>query len=66
MAYSITDQGNWSDSDVKTAFCDYSSDLTSIPTDNLKMGSMAIVIHGGATYILDSSKTWVRQSASEV
>ena len=57
--YSITSQGDRTNSYVVELIADDASDLETIPTGTLAPGSTCIVVGTSSVYMLNTKKEWV-------
>ena len=59
MSYKLTKRGSMDNETTNEFFCDASEDLSSIPTSQINLGSVAVVIDPFEVFIANSSKEWV-------
>lgn len=59
MAYKMTKRGSMDNETTNEFFCDTSDDLDNIPTRDINLGSIAVVLDGMEIYIANSNKEWL-------
>ena len=58
MAYKLSKRGSLDNEITNEFFCDTTDDLDNIPTRDINLGSVAVVIDGMQVFIADSNKEW--------
>ena len=64
MAYKMTKRGSLDNEVTNEFFCDTMEDLANIPSRDINLGTVAIVLEGMRVYIANSKKEWVNFGAS--
>lgn len=59
MAYKLTKRGSLDNETTNEFFCDTAADLAKIPSSEINLGSVAIVVDGMEVFIANSNKQWV-------
>lgn len=59
MAYKMTKRGSLDNEITNEFFCDTTADLNKIPSNEINLGSVAVVVDGMEVYIANSNKQWV-------
>ena len=59
MAYKMTKRGSMDNETTNEFFCDTTEDLNKIPTSDINLGSVAVVVDGMEIFIANSKKEWV-------
>jgi len=58
MAYKMTKRGSLDNEITNEFFCDTVTDLNAIPSEDINLGSVAVVLEGMEVYIANSNKQW--------
>ena len=58
MAYKMTKRGSLDNEITNEFFCDTVTDLNAIPSEDINLGSVAVVLEGMEIYIANSNKEW--------
>lgn len=64
MAYKMTKRGSIDNEVANEFFCDTMEDLAKIPSRDINLGTVAIVLEGMRVYIANSNKEWKNFGAS--
>lgn len=59
MAYKMTKRGSLDNEITNEFFCDTAADLNKIPSNEINLGSVAVVVDGMEVYIANSNKQWM-------
>lgn len=59
MAYKMTKRGSLDNEITNEFFCDTATDLNNIPSNQINLGSVAVVVDGMEIYIANSNKEWI-------
>lgn len=58
MAYKMTKRGSVDNEVTNEFFCDTTEDLAKIPSSQINLGSVAVVVDGMQVFIANSKKQW--------
>lgn len=58
MAYKMTKRGSLDNEITNEFFCDTTEDLANIPSSDVNLGSIAVVLDGMQVFIANSKKQW--------
>lgn len=58
MAYKMTKRGALDNETTNEFFCDTTDDLANIPSSDVNLGSIAVVLDGMQVFIANSKKQW--------
>lgn len=59
MAYKMTKSGSLDNEITNEFFCDTAADLDKIPSNQINLGSVAVVVDGMEVFIANSNKEWI-------
>lgn len=65
MSYKMTKRGSMDNEITNEFMCDTPEDLQAIPTSQINLGSVAVVIDPFEMFIAKSDKTWVSLSPTD-
>ena len=57
--YKMTKRGSLDNETTNEFFCDTAADLTKIPSSQINLGSIAVIVENMEVYIANSSKQWI-------
>lgn len=58
MAYKMTKRGSMDNEVTNEFFCDTTDDLANIPSKDINLGTIAVVLDGMQIFIANSNKEW--------
>ena len=58
MAYKMTKRGSLDNAVTHEFFCDTADDLANIPSEDINLGTVAVVLDTMQVFIANSSKEW--------
>lgn len=58
MAYKMTKRGSLDNEVTNEFFCDTADDLSNIPSKDINLGTVAVVLDGMQIFIANSNKEW--------
>ena len=59
MSYKMSKRGSLDNEITNEFFCDTATDLNNIPSNQINLGSVAVVVDGMEIYIANSNKEWI-------
>ena len=65
MAYKMSKRGSLDNEITNEFFCDGPEDLTKIPTSQINLGSVAVVVDPFEMFIANSNKEWISLTPTE-
>lgn len=65
MAYKMTKRGSMDNETTNEFFCDTATDLAKIPSSEINLGSIAVVVDTMEVYIANSNKQWNSMTPTE-
>lgn len=65
MAYKMTKRGSQDNEVTNEFFCDTVDDLANIPTSQINLGSIAVIVDGMEVFIANSNKEWLSMTPTD-
>ena len=65
MAYKMTKRGSQDNEVTNEFFCDTFDDLANIPTSQINLGSIAVIVDGMEVFIANSNKEWLSMTPTD-
>lgn len=65
MSYKMTKRGSMDNETTNEFFCDSATDLAAIPSSQINLGSVAVVVDPFEMFIANSNKEWISLTPSD-